>query len=1263
LFGFPKGVAVPPDGGDVYFLTCSTPDQTGTVAVTHQHLDDNYWPTGAQTTYTVASNFIAYNFGATSDDSDGRYVGNSIVATNAGVYVATVSGTTPPFTGTVTSWKRTAATGALTADTTKTMSCAGGVCVGGTTEFFRDDRPIVLHAPLPRGQVTPTKLVAAWGQVANIWDLGADGSLTGTATEYVVDPAGTESDAFFISATSHPADANKVIIVGDARISIKAFSVLTIGTGFGGWKFVSSAFTTAFGEPLAVFHNLAGSKMFMACTRALVRYDTLDSTDLVPSVPGTVDASFFAVDDIEANFTRIAFVDEHRARALLLKGGDSNVMYEAAFDGSAFSDMTAANEVPNPIYFDIANGTYRAIGAQANGTQTATLMTALRDPAMLSIELVRPASGDELTQLYFRPNEALTLVVADIGGRNYTLGPGPWSADTDYAIMINPCAMTNNSGLTIGPPLQPDGGSVRLYAVASGGAAVTSNTSTGVTVSRTCVFIQTDALTYSNLTINVTLGGASGDCALNFSDVASYTLGALPEGTTTFLFNPKGPQDNGGVSFTPDTGLPASGVGVPYDLYLICSGPYAAETAVQASMIWQLTLVPDLVSPAGSTELGQNFTVEYAFHEPMAWAVLAWGATNWTLSGARLATGTHGFDVNSLDPGATSGVAGAALTHNTFYDLTLVAASAAGYAATYETHTNILVDVETHAAIFMLPDPLSLTVFTSSSSLPSLQINFTEPAGMTESKVVLQRQGADDAFNMTLNPALAHATSFNFHPNGLATSSVLTGFEPSARLGTVMEEGNWTMWATYRDAAGNAHAYSAPIYFLVDRITLRPSLDAPVAGAFNQVHLDYSLPEAATNGTIFVEFVSTSLPGSPSWTLTMANQQEVDQTFVPTAAVLHSLVGTLLISWSSSEGLVDMQDGTFTVTVKYQDAYANPENSSSVAGFVFDSTTETPTLSDPEAGGVASATTTNDKYFVSVTIPETPLSGSVRLNWTNLVTNDTVSWVLNITSSGSHSSVTVPRDNPANDGLVTSGDTVPGGTYNVTLEYQDALENPRALATSASYIVDFVSEAPILYAATNSSVASVADKLVRVHPRYYLRETLSDLDDALTVVLYYDGTVVLAANVTEPGALVPLRIWEHTVYIDMPLGFVRPAYYVLELRVKDAYRNPMNATHEYAFARQTVYVDEVWSITPVNITTIGGTSGDEFGLTFYAIVASCGVVSIGAVVLAALAYTKMRTAKQRARRTGRQKVPETNPEEALPDDSELRALLDKGIRT
>ena len=112
-----------------------------------------------------------------------------------------------------------------------------------------------------------------------------------------------------------------------------------------------------------------------------------------------------------------------------------------------------------------------------------------------------------------------------------------------------------------------------------------------------------------------------------------------------------------------------------------------------------------------------------------------------------------------------------------------------------------------------------------------------------------------------------------------------------------------------------------------DTTTQAPTLSSPISDSVqNTLQLTYSLPEVPTPGTVNVSFNN----GTTTTTLTMGNSQSVD-----TAVNLVSLASTSGVASATAGSLAD---GTYTVTLSYQDYLGNPMSTDVSSNVIIDTT-------------------------------------------------------------------------------------------------------------------------------------------------------------------------------------------------------------------------------------------------------------------------------------------------------------------------------------
>ncbi len=259
--------------------------------------------------------------------------------------------------------------------------------------------------------------------------------------------------------------------------------------------------------------------------------------------------------------------------------------------------------------------------------------------------------------------------------------------------------------------------------------------------------------------------------------------------------------------------------------------------------------------------------------------------------------------------------------------------------------------------------------------------------------------------------------------------------------------------------------YAAPdagAFEYVDQATMPPTLATPAASSRlkNPVSVSFSLPEAALPGSVQLIFDD----GIAQTVLSLATSLE--------SQGAHSLVFTSSDPIGTSSGLIvsgaAIPDGVYSVTLSYRDLLSHPAGKITNANVTIDNATQLPTLTSP-----ASGTTTSSPVSIAFNLPEAALPGSVTLSF-----GDFGQWVLILGSSqsgaGNHSFSFNPAS-PASTsgGAISSGPSIPNGTYTVVLSYQDSLGNAVAASAAKSNVrIDTTTQAPVL----TTPAASAATK-------------------------------------------------------------------------------------------------------------------------------------------------------------------------------------------
>ena len=209
-----------------------------------------------------------------------------------------------------------------------------------------------------------------------------------------------------------------------------------------------------------------------------------------------------------------------------------------------------------------------------------------------------------------------------------------------------------------------------------------------------------------------------------------------------------------------------------------------------------------------------------------------------------------------------------------------------------------------------------------------------------------------------------------------------------------------------------------------DFVTQAPTLTAPATNAqtTSPVSIAFTLPEAALAGSVKLTFNDGVTPR----VLTLAASQETTGAHAFSFYITSPLISPAIASGPA------LPDGTYSVTVSYQDALGNPPANSTPATNVRIAR-QRPTLPSPVTG-----TATVSPLSVSFNLPEPTLSGSLKLTFDDGVTARVLILAASQETVGAHA-FSFDIANPLASPAVVGGPALPEGTYTVTLSSQDAL--------------------------------------------------------------------------------------------------------------------------------------------------------------------------------------------------------------------------------
>ena len=493
----------------------------------------------------------------------------------------------------------------------------------------------------------------------------------------------------------------------------------------------------------------------------------------------------------------------------------------------------------------------------------------------------------------------------------------------------------------------------------------------------------------------------------------------------------------------------------------------ALPFAGQSYTIDKTTLAPSLTAPANNSTFTGIVSVSFSLPETaLAGSVkLIFTGSNsrtLTLAATQETSGAHNFTFASASPTGAAQVAsisgGTSIPDGT-YSVTLSYQDSLGNAAATALSTNVIIDTVTLAPTLTLPA-------TNAVVNNPIAVSFSLPEAALSGSVKLIFSGAASrTLTLAASQEASGPHSFSFNP----ASPTVAPQVLSISGGTSIPDGVYTVTLSYQDALANPASTAISTNVKIDTATQVPTLIAPATNTntSSPISISFTLPEAALTGSVKVTFA-----GGVTRVLNLTSSQETSGnhafTFDPASPTSSPQIGSVT-------GGATIPDGTYSVSLSYQDSLGNATATSAVStNVVIDTITLAPTFTAPATNSISASSVP-----VSFSLPEAALSGSVKLSFTG-----PASVILTLAgsqeSSGSHSF----NFNPANPlaasqvASINGGAGIPDGLYSVTLSYRDLLGNAAASVVHTSVRIDttpptFNLPAPIVVTATSPSGAVV----------------------------------------------------------------------------------------------------------------------------------------------------------------------------------------------
>lgn len=361
--------------------------------------------------------------------------------------------------------------------------------------------------------------------------------------------------------------------------------------------------------------------------------------------------------------------------------------------------------------------------------------------------------------------------------------------------------------------------------------------------------------------------------------------------------------------------------------------------ALLPTRIFAVTATPTLTAPASSTAY-RVFSINYMLPEtPKSGSVTLTfsktGATDVVLNlQDSAATEVVSFTWDSLtDPALLSRVTSAsgwstALPVGT-YSVILSYQNAANDPAATVTNTSVVLRRTS-------PTP-TLTSPSSSSSNSTLSVNYNLNATPLSGSVSLTFAGTStivltmantDSLSFTLNPALNPTVAYPSYVSSISG-------------GSSIPDGTYTVTLAYSDNLGNPSVSVNSTAVVIDTVSQTPTLTKPASNTtISSIPINFNLPETALSGSRQLTFVSSE----HTIVLVFSDATSTDFTLDPT---VNPTTNANIVSSTLSS----IPDGTYSVTLSYQDALGNSASTATNTGVIVSHATQDSTPSAAASSG------------------------------------------------------------------------------------------------------------------------------------------------------------------------------------------------------------------------------------------------------------------------------------------------------------------------
>lgn len=395
--------------------------------------------------------------------------------------------------------------------------------------------------------------------------------------------------------------------------------------------------------------------------------------------------------------------------------------------------------------------------------------------------------------------------------------------------------------------------------------------------------------------------------------------------------------------------------------------------------------------------------------------------------------------------------------------------------------------------------PMLTTPLTGTGGATFL-VSYTLPEAPQSGSVELSFINASSTVVATATLTNSTSASFSLDPKNINLASGVVSTTANS-----IADGVYSIRLRYQDALGNPLASTTASSITVDTVlptvVISTSASSPTNTSPIPLTITFSEPVSG--------FVVGDITVSQA---TLSNFSGSGDTYAVSATP----------SASGSEVAIDIASGTA------QDAVGNSNNAASQFSITYDNETLAPLFISPESG------TSSNPLPIEYTLQESPLTGSVQLQFVDASSSTVAVAVLSNTTSATFD--LNPKQIHLSSGVVsTNANSVADGVYSLILRYQDALGNPPATETITNVTVDSVNPSVEISSSTSdpTSVSPIPITITFSKPVFDF--TINDISSANTRLenFYAEGEGASSATFTVDA--IPSEA-ASTISIDIAAG-------------------------------------------------------------------------------------------------------------------------------